>query len=127
MEIEQVDWAAFIERLRKHDFDVTTLGWSNYDVEDDLFFNFHSSQRTGGTNYISYGSPELDALLDQSRREYDEQRRIAINRQIHRRVYEDQVYTFLGRRSTLDAVKKNVHGLRPAINWYKLSDVWLEP
>lgn len=126
MEIERVDWAAFTDRLRRHDFDMTSLGWSTMDVEDDLFFNFHSSQRDGGTNYVSYASPTIDALVEQSRREYDEKRRIEINRQIHRTIYDDQVYTFLGVRSTLDAVKKTVHGIRPALNWYKLSDVWIE-
>lgn len=127
LDIERADWAAFTERLRKHDYDMTSLGWATLDVEDDVFFNFHSSQVKDGTNYVGYVNPVLDRLLEQSRAEYDEARRIALNRQIHRLVYEDQVYTFLGRRSALDFAKRGVRGLRPAINWYRLADVWIQP
>jgi peptide/nickel transport system substrate-binding protein len=127
MDIERVEWAVFTERLRKHDFDLVSLGWSTLDVETDTFHNFHSSQIDGGGNYVGYANPELDALLEQSRRTFDEAERVAISRRIHRIVYEDQVYTFLGVRSALDAAKTRVRGLRPSINWYRLADVWLEP
>lgn len=126
LDIERVDWALFTERLRKHEFDMVSLGWSTQDVEDDLYFNFHSSQVNGGTNYVSYVNPELDRLLEASRREADEAKRTALHRRIHRLIYDEQVYAFLGVRSSLDAVKTHVNGLRPAINWYRLADVWLE-
>ncbi|MBX5481987.1 MAG: hypothetical protein IRZ16_09150 [Myxococcaceae bacterium] len=126
LHVEKVDWAVFTERLRTHAFDMVSLGWSALDAEDDLYFNFHSSQVKDGTNYVSYVNPELDRLLEAVRGEHDEQRRIALERQIHRLVYRDQVYLFLGRRSALDAAKKTVHGLRPAINWYRLADLWLD-
>lgn len=127
VEIERVEWAVYTERLRKHDFDVVNLGWSTQDVENDLSYNFHSSQSEGGGNYVSYSNPEVDRLLEESRTTFDEAKRIALNRRIHRMIYDDQVYTFLGVRSTLDAVKTHVRGLRPSIAWYRLGDVWLAP
>jgi peptide/nickel transport system substrate-binding protein len=127
MEIERAEWAVFLQRLRKHDFDAVVLGSATADVENDLFPNFHSSQRHGGSNYVSYANPEVDALLDRARRALDREERIGLHRRIHRALYEDQVYTFLGTRSSLDAVKVHVKGIRPAIGWYRLAEVWLSP
>jgi peptide/nickel transport system substrate-binding protein len=127
LEIERAEWAVFLERLRKHDFDMVALAWSNLDVEDDLTAAFHSSQREGGKNYVSYVNAGVDALLDQSRRTFDDEARAALHRSIHRILFDDQVYAFLGARSSLDLVKKRVHGIRPAINWYDLSSIWVQP
>ncbi|MGA9522604.1 MAG: ABC transporter substrate-binding protein, partial [Myxococcaceae bacterium] len=51
LEIERVEWSVFLERLRKHDFDMVSLAWSTLDVEGDIYGAFHSSQRHGGENY----------------------------------------------------------------------------
>ncbi len=127
LEIERVEWAVFLERLRKHDFDMVSLAWSTLDVEEDLFGAFHSSQRDGGKNYVNYVNPELDGLLEQSRRTFDDAARITLHRRIHRVLFEDQVYAFLGARNSLDMVKKRVRGIRPSITWYDLSAIWLTP
>ena len=127
MDIERVEWAVFTERLRRHDFDVVSLGWSTGDVENDLYPTFHSSQVNGGGNYVGYQNPELDALLVAFRRSFDPQEKAALGRRIHRMIYDDQVYTFLGVRSALDAAKTKVKGLVPSLTWYRLADVWLEP
>ncbi len=127
LEIERVEWAVMLERLRKHDFDMVALAWSTLDVEEDLHGAFHSSQREGGKNYVSYVNPEVDRLLEQSRRTFDQTARVQLHRRIHRVVFEDQVYAFLGARSSLDMVKKRVRGIRPSITWYDLSSIWLAP
>ncbi len=127
VDIERVEWAVFTERLRRNDFDVVSLGWTTMDVENDLFPTFHSSQVQGGGNYVGYENPALDALLVEFRRTFDPEKKSALGRRIHKMIYEDQVYTFLGVRSALDAAKTKVRGLRPSLGWYRLADVWLEP
>jgi peptide/nickel transport system substrate-binding protein len=127
VEIERVEWAVYIQRLRRHDFDVATLAWAAADTEQDLYQVFHSSQMGGGSNYVAHSDPELDGLLEQSRRTLDAQARVALNRRIHRAVFEDQVYAFLGARTSLELVRVAVKGLRPAVTWYDLREVWLEP
>lgn len=126
MDIERVDWAIYMDRLQKHQFDAATLIWSQQDVEQDLYQNFHSSQTTG-SNFVNYNNPEVDGLLVEARAEFDAEARAALNRRIHRLVYEDQVYTFMSVRPTLDAVKKRVRGIQPSIVWYDLKWIWLEP
>lgn len=123
--IETVDVSAYMGRVRAHDFDAMALSWSSPDALQDNFQNFHSSQRESGANYVGYADPEVDAWLEAIRTELDPVRRAALERRVHRRVYEDQAYLFLGRRPALDAVKRRVRGLKPSLGWYDLAAVWV--
>lgn len=126
LDIERLEWAVYLQRMRGHAFDMGAQGWSEPDVEQDVYPIFHSSQ-SGASNYVSYSNPKVDALLEQSRREFDPQKRVEIHRALHRILYEDQVYNFLTVRQTLDAVKTHVRGIAPSIAWYDLRKIWLAP
>jgi peptide/nickel transport system substrate-binding protein len=121
MAIEKIDAAAYLKRLRENDFDACALTWSSPDPVQDNYQVFHSSQ-TGknGSNFVSYQNPEVDRLLEQIRSELDPVRRAALERQVHRALYDDQVYLFLTRRLALDAIKVGVKGLKPSMAWYDL-------
>lgn len=123
--IETVDVSAYMTRVRAHDFDAMALSWSTLDHEQDAFQNFHSSQRYYGSNFVGYRSPEVDTLLNQIRGEPDDARRHRLEREVQRRVYDDQAYLFLGRRPSLDLARRSLRGLHPSINWYDLSHVWI--
>lgn len=127
MDIEKVDASVYVVRLRDHDFDAAALAWSSADAVQDGWPIFHSSQARGGSNYVNYANPRVDALLGQIRAEFDPARRAALERQVHRALYDDQVYLFLTVRPALDAVKVRVRGLAPSLAWYDLSKVWLAP
>jgi peptide/nickel transport system substrate-binding protein len=124
-DIERIDPGAYSSRVRARDFDVIAMSWSSPDAVQDLFQIFHSSQAKEGSNSVGYANPAVDALLEQIRAEFDPQARAALERQVHRRLYEDQVYLFLSLRPQLDAVKTRVHGLAPSLAWYRLQDAWL--
>lgn len=91
-----MEWAVFInERVDKGDFDAVVLGWS-MGLDADLYQIFHSSQ-TGRfqLNFVGYANPEADALMIRNRQEYNRERQIAMARELHRIIAEDQPYTFL--------------------------------
>lgn len=123
--IETVDVSAYMSRVRAHDFDAMALSWSTLDREQDDFPNFHSSQIAAGNNFVGYSNPEVDQLLERIRTELDPDARHRLEREVHRRVYDDQAYLFLGRRPSLDLARRPVSGLRPSVAWYDLSRVWL--
>ena len=123
--IETVDVSGYMARVRAHDFDAMALSWSSLDAVQDAFQNFHSSQAEAGANYVGFTDPEVDALLERIRSEFDPVARAALEREVHRRVYAQQAYLFLGRRPALDAFKNRVKGLTPALGWYDLSAAWL--
>jgi peptide/nickel transport system substrate-binding protein len=123
--IETVDVSGYMSRVRAHDFDAMALSWTSADPVQDNFQNFHSSQAADGSNYVGYSNPEVDQLLTSIRAEFDPERRAELERRVHKLVYEDQAYLFLGRRPALDAFKRKVRGLQPSLGWYDLSAVWV--
>ena len=128
MEIEKVDSAAYVKRMRAHEFDAASLSWSNMDPVQDLFQIFHSSQKIkGGSNMVSYQNAEVDRLLVQIRTEFDPGRRALLERRVQRLLYDDQVYCFLTNRPWLHAIKRDVHGLQASLAWYDLRKAWREP
>lgn len=124
-DIERIDPGAYSSRVRSRDFDVIAMSWSTTDAVQDLFQIFHSSQAEVGSNSVGYSSPEVDALLEQIRTEFDPKVRAGLERQVHRRLHDHQVYLFLSLRPQLDALKARVRGLSPGVAWYRLEDAWL--
>lgn len=125
MDIEKVEAAGYLKRLRDGDFDACSLTWSNADPAQDNYPIFHSTQAgKNGSNFVGYSSPRVDRLLEQIREEYDASRRVELERQLHRALYEDQVYLWLTNRPMLDAVRVGVMGMKPSVAWYDLRRVW---
>ena len=102
VETLSLEWAVFIrERVNKADFDAVVLGWA-MGLDPDLYQIFHSSQ-TGPfqLNFVGYGNPRADELMVRIRQEYDHSRQIAMARELHRLITQDQPYTFLYVRKSL--------------------------
>ena len=106
--IETVDISAYMSRVRPHDFEAIALSWSSQDDAQDNFANFHSG---AASNFVGYSNPEVDALLEQIRVTTDDARRHVLERQVHRLIYEDQAYLFLGKPPLLDGFQKRVTGI----------------
>jgi peptide/nickel transport system substrate-binding protein len=65
-------------------------------VPPDPFQIWHSSQSEGeGSNYISYNNQESDKILEEYRKEFDENKRIEMMKQWQKLIYDEQPYTFL--------------------------------
>ncbi|MCA3013695.1 MAG: hypothetical protein INH41_15035, partial [Myxococcaceae bacterium] len=124
--IEKVDVATLNARVNARDFDVVSRVWTESDLESEHFGTFHSSARDGGSNFVGYHSAEADRLLEAIRGEWDEAKRRALERALHRRLYDDQPYLFMTSRRSLDLARRRVHGLTPSPLWYDLRRVWVE-
>lgn len=125
LRVEKVENVSLSARVAKRDFDVVSRVWTEFDREQDLFQNFHSSQRDGGANFAGYSNEEADRLIEQIRGEFDVSKRRALERRLHERLYADQPYLFMTARQSLDAAKRRVHGLQPSLLWYDLRRVWV--
>lgn len=95
LEPDPTEWNTMLQRIDERNFDAITLGWTG-SIEGDPKQIFHSdSIASGGSNYVSYANPELDALIDKARATIDKDERLKMWRQVHRILHEDQPYTFL--------------------------------
>ncbi len=123
LDITKLDGATLISRVLAGDFQATMLAWS-LDLDPDLYSMFHSSQvPPNGQNFVFYSNPAVDALIDEGRTTFDQDRRVEIYRELHRLLAEDQPYTWTIQASTKWAVNKRVRNVLEAegfglFGWY---------
>ncbi len=122
-----VEWATFLkEFINPGNFDATILGWSG-GPEPDQFNIWHSSKaEPGKLNFIGFKNSEVDDLLENGRRSFDQEKRKAYYDRFQEILAEEQPYTFLYIGEALPAVSKRFRGIEPAaagirhnfIKWY---------
>ncbi|MDO8519415.1 MAG: ABC transporter substrate-binding protein, partial [Deltaproteobacteria bacterium] len=113
MRIEKMEWAAFIGKIEKKEFDATALGWST-GFEDDPYQVWHSSQSKidRGSNFVSFENVEADRVMEAARTEFDKNRRNALYAKLQKIIQEEQPYTFLFCSSSLVAVSKRFKNVK---------------
>lgn len=122
-----VEWSVFItEFINKKRFEAVLLGWG-LSRDPDGYDIWHSSKtKEGEFNFISYKNEEIDRLIEEGRRTFDQDRRARIYQKVHRILYEEQPYMFLWVADSLPIVHKRFKNIKPApagigynfINWY---------
>jgi len=95
MKIDAVEWSLMQKRMDEKQFDAFTGGWG-MGWESDPYQLWHSSQADlpKGSNRVGFRDPEVDRLILELRATFDREERVALYREIHRRIYESQAYTF---------------------------------
>jgi oligopeptide transport system substrate-binding protein len=113
VEIQQVEWATYLEDLNKQKFQAFAgLGWeADYpDPQDFLDILFHTDS---SLNHGGFSNTEVDAILEEARVEPDAVKRVALYRDAERLIVEDAAWVplwFQGERHVL--IKPHVKGYR---------------
>ena len=93
--IKNIEWNSFVKLLDERNFEAVRLAWGGGGVEWDPKQIWHSvSSKGAGSNFISYANPEVDRLIDQSRKLYEPEQRIPLLRKVHALVAADYPYVF---------------------------------
>jgi len=112
LKITALDPSAFLERVLAGNFQTAYFAFE-LDPDPDPRALFHSSQfPPNGQNISFYKNPVADALIDQGRRELDRSKRVAIYRQLHAVLADDQPFTWTVQVSTKWAVSKRLKNVR---------------
>ena len=111
--VRPLEWAAYVDRLDRGDFEAASGSWSaSADPNPDPFPVWHSSQvPPEGANSCFYRSPEADRLMEQARGETDERRRVALYHRLHALFRDDAPAIWVVNASKKYAVRRSVHGL----------------
>ena len=105
MDINRYEWAIFVNKVDKRDFDAVTLGWS-LSWEGDPYQLWHSSQVQAGSNFCYFINAEADEIIEKARKEFDVEKRIKMYRRFHEIIHDEQPYTFLYCTPALVVVSK---------------------
>ncbi len=127
VKIRIIEWATFLtEFIDKRRFEAIILGWG-LSRDPDAFDIWHSSkQREGEFNLVNYENKEVDRLLVEGRRVFDQEKRKEIYHKVHQLIYDDRPYIFLYVPDALPIVHTRFRGIVPAplgigynfIKWY---------
>jgi len=124
--IRILEWSTFLqEYVNKKKFDALILGW-NLSLDPDQYSMWHSSQIEKGYNFVSYKNKEVDRLLEEGRKIFDQGKRKKIYNRIHAVLAEEQPYSFLYVRDSFPVIHKRFRGIKvePAgieynfVQWY---------
>ena len=113
VEIQQVEWATYLQDLNRRKFQIYALGWSaDYpDPQDFLDILFHSESET---NHGAYSNPGVDDLLEEARTEQDGSKRVALYNQAEQMIIDDAAWVPLWYDSERNLL------LKPHIKDYRL-------
>ena len=113
VEIQQVEWATYLQDLNRRKFQIYALGWSaDYpDPQDFLDILFHSESET---NHGAYSNQGVDDLLEEARTEQDGSKRVALYNQAEQMIIDDAAWVPLWYDSERNLL------LKPHIKDYRL-------
>lgn len=124
--VREIDWTIFLSDVKARKFDAVILGWSMSTGEPDAYQVWHSSQAANqGSNHISYKNARVDEILEQYRKEFDEEKRIALYREFQRILSDEQPYTFLFLGKSVIAAQRRVHGIEVYPGGVRPVDWWV--
>ncbi|WP_027965130.1 glutathione ABC transporter substrate-binding protein [Halalkalibacillus halophilus] len=112
VEVEELEWGAYLDRTANGEHDMFILGWSTVTADADygLYALFHSSAvgSTGDRSFLE--NDELDELLDAGRREADPEARQEIYSEAQELLTELAPMAYLNHQTYLTGVSDEVSG-----------------
>ncbi len=113
--LREVDWSILLEKVEHFNYDAVILGWAFSAGDTDLYQIWHSSQAVaGGSNHVAFKNAEADRILEEYRREFDEQRRIQLYMRLQEIIEEEAPYAFLYIPKGISAFDRRFRNTR----WY---------
>lgn len=113
LKINTMEYGAYIDALSKGTQEMYIGGWGNAtgDADYNQFNVFHSSAMGPVGNFSFYSKPEVDKLIEEGRREKDQEKRKAIYAKAQEIELNDAPLIPIRTISHLAVTKKNIEGL----------------
>ncbi len=105
--VKPTEFTVLTQMQRDRKFQAAFAGWGT-GADPDTTANLWVTNE--GRNYGSYSNLRVDALFEQARHEFDEEKRMALYGEIHNLLWEDQPYTWLFVRNSFYGFNKRLRG-----------------
>ncbi len=130
MNIDKLEFAAFIDRESRRGFDAVMGGWHVDASPGGIRQTWGSAgARAGGSNYGSYINPAFDAQADSALSAMDLTERRARFKRAYQTIIDDAPAIWLAEPKSVVAINGRIHTprLRPDAWWATLADWWVPP
>jgi len=109
-----LEWATFLDTMQGGDFLLGRSGWvADFPDPDNFVWQLLASENRGPLgNWSRYSNPEFDALVEQARVEFDEQKRKLLYWRAEQIALEDAPWLFLFTQVNNMLLKPRVRGVR---------------
>lgn len=117
--VVQLTWSSLLNVGKTHNFDMLIAGWISSPLEADPKQIWHTdSQYHGGVNYTGFGNAASDMLIEQLRREMDQDKRNELYKNLHQTIHDEVPYIFLFTQKNITLVSRRfknaqASGVRP--------------
>lgn len=110
--VEQVEWGAYLAATGAGEHDMFILGWSNStgDPDNGISPLFHSENIGDTGNRSFYNNPELDSILDEARQSTEEGEREQLYMDAQQILVDDAPAIFIRHGENLNAHGNHVEG-----------------
>ena len=90
-----LEFTVMVEKTKSHNFDMYYGIWVSPPTESDPKQIWHTDSYNGGSNYVGFGTPESDQLIEDLRKELDETKRAEIYKKLQAVIDRDAPYVFM--------------------------------
>lgn len=113
VQIEQVEWGAYLEDTAAGEHDMFILGWTTVtgDADYGMYPLFHSDNFGEAGNRTFFATDELDSLLEEARQSSDEDERLDLYSRAQEILVDEAPMLYIHHMEFLLAVSDDVEGL----------------
>jgi peptide/nickel transport system substrate-binding protein len=112
--IQSVDWATYLDKAAKGDFDAFMLGWTGDNGDADNFlYTLLDKDSIGSNNYSYYANDSLHDVLIKAQTESDQEKRNVLYNQAQEIIKDDAPWVPLVHSTPLLAASKDVVNYLP--------------
>jgi peptide/nickel transport system substrate-binding protein len=116
VEIEAMEWNAYLEVLLGQTFDMVVIGWTGVDPDNETLFFGKYDLPGGGFNFTSFYVPEYEPMELEAKTvegcAYED--RGAIYKQIQEIFYDEQPYIWLYAPRSITGINQRIGNVNPA-------------
>ena len=128
LNVEQLEWGAYLERTAQGEHDMFVLGWSTVtgDADYGMYPLFHSEMHGDPGNRSFMSNDEVDALLEEGRQETDPEARQEIYSEAQEMLVDIAPMAYIHHQNYLTGVRTEVQNFEvDALGIYQLDEVTL--
>ena len=111
-----LEFTVMLEKQKAHNFEMYFGIWGSPPTESDPKQIWHTDSYNGGSNYVGFGTAESDQLIDDLRRELDEDKRAEIYKKLQEIIDEQAPYIFISATQNRLAIHKKFKGEPSGVN-----------